>query len=218
MEPVLKQIVEASKGKKDKEFWRTMFKYHELNKYGAKNMIDGWIVKFYPYTKSGYRLGLDSLTSSVDLPDEMIKVDMKFVLDDGTGHTTTTPLELWAGFVGLKQNNKDFNLRPEIGWMIRKKDTTVVDKKIVRLKEGAADKIYGIEIRVSQIPQELMEIGPINKLTIEFMNNINIPDELAKVHIARLILKGEIKDDGIRRIRKLFPNTELTINNKSISD
>ncbi|MCC8424194.1 DUF4419 domain-containing protein [Mucilaginibacter sp. UR6-11] len=216
MEPVLKKIVKASKGKKDKEFWQTMFKYHTIKRYGASTIIDGWIVKFFPYDKAGNRLNLEALSSGVDLPDEIVKVNLKFLSADSKGNFVTTPLELWAGFMGLKQTDSDFNLRPEIGWMIRKQDTDVQDKKMTQLRERAADEHYGIDIRANAVPEELMEIGPINLLKIEFINNINIPDELAKVKIRRLNLKGVIADDGIKRIRKLFPDTELIINNNLI--
>ncbi|MDB5156253.1 MAG: hypothetical protein JWR50_960 [Mucilaginibacter sp.] len=213
MEPVLKKIVQASKGKKDKEFWQTMFKYHSLKRYGAPTIIDGWIVKFFPYNNSGHRLNLEALTSGTDLPEEIIKVDLKFLSADGKGNFVTTPLELWAGFIGLKQNEDDFTLRPEIGWMIRKKDTDVEDKKTTELRREAAE---GIQIRANAVPEELMDIGPIRSLTIEFTDKINIPDELAKVQIQRLTLKGVITDDGIKRIRKLFPKADLYINNNLI--
>lgn len=51
LEPLLEEFVKASKGEINKGFWRNMFKYHSQEKYGAPNMIDGWIVKFFPYDK-----------------------------------------------------------------------------------------------------------------------------------------------------------------------
>jgi hypothetical protein len=214
--PVLKNIVAASKGKKDPVFWQTMFKYHTVNRYMARTTMDGWIVKFFPYDKNGRRLGLDSLTSGVNLPDEIVKVDLQYKKGDGLGSFETTPLELWAGFVGLKQNNKDFNLRPEIGWIIRKKDPKMDDKKMAELRAKAADTRFGLELRVKTVPDELMQIGPIESLNLEFIKEINIPDALAKVQIRKLKLKGTIDDGGIARIRKLFPNAELIINMQRI--
>lgn len=53
LEPLLNEFVKASKGEVNKEFWRNMFKCHSQEKYGAPDIIDGWIVKFFPYDKEG---------------------------------------------------------------------------------------------------------------------------------------------------------------------
>jgi hypothetical protein len=216
MTPILQKIIQASKGKKDQKFWQAMFKYHTIKRYGAHNIMDGWIVKFFPYDKSGKRLGLDSLSSGVNLPDEIVKVDLLHMKGDGQGNFINTPLELWAGFVGLKQNSNDFNLRPEIGWIIKKKDFSIDDKKLAGLRAKAENKNFGVELRVNQVPAELMQIGPIEYLNLEFIKEINIPDELGKVPIRKLRLRGTIDNAGIDRIKKLFPNTELIINMQRI--
>ena len=53
LEPILKEFVEASKGKIDKEFWKGMFKYHSKDAVcgGPVTIIDGWIVKFFHMIK-----------------------------------------------------------------------------------------------------------------------------------------------------------------------
>jgi hypothetical protein len=214
IEPILKKFVLASKGKKDKGFWQTMFKYHSVKRYGVHTMIDGWIVKFYPYSRNGNKLGLDSLSSGSNLPDEMVNVDLKHIYTDGAGSITATPLELWAGFTGLTQNDKDFGLRPEIGWYIRKKDHLIEDKKMAQLRKEASSRI---ELRVTDVPDALMEIGPINYLILDFIKDISIPDEFAKVSIKDLVLRGNIDENGINRIKKLFPNTNLIINSQQVS-
>ncbi|MGY4384827.1 hypothetical protein ACVWYN_001861 [Pedobacter sp. UYP24] len=61
---IIKEFVKASKGNADKDFWRNMFKYHTLKQYGAPKVIDGWIVKFFPYTKIGKRNTLKSLSDT----------------------------------------------------------------------------------------------------------------------------------------------------------
>ena len=79
MEPILKKFIDASKGKKDVKFWRNMFKWHTQEEYGAPNIIDGWIVKFFPYDKDGKRFDLKTLTRDSNLPDEISKVDVRFI-------------------------------------------------------------------------------------------------------------------------------------------
>jgi len=85
------------------------------------------------------RNNLKELNSSYNLPEEIAKVDLDYFEVGLTGDTTKIPLELWAGFVGLEQNNSDFTLTPVIGWMIRKKDG--LEQNPVREIQKAIKKI-----------------------------------------------------------------------------
>ena len=77
------------------------------------------------------------------------------------------PLELWAGFVGLEQNEKDFTLTPKIGWLIRKKDiTNEGQRKSFELNKD------DISIRVSDFPEALLYLDSIKSLEIEFTDKI----------------------------------------------
>lgn len=187
-----------------------MFKYHSQEKYGAYNIIDGWIVKFFPYDKYEKRNNLKELEGGNKLPEEIVKVDLKYI-DNETN--ITTPLELWAGFIGLEQNKKNFALTPKISWMIRKKD---VDNSILTQKLESDNK--RILIRVKEFPTELLYLKEIEVLKIEFLNEINIPDEFANVKVKRMDLSGKIEDSEIERILKMFPNSQITINKKLIKE
>jgi hypothetical protein len=216
MEPVLKQFVSASKGKIDRSFWQNMFKYKKEGSCIPTSIIDGWIVKFYPYDFKGNRRDLKTITRSAlgnNLPNEIVKVDLAFKEDNGAGNVTTTPLELWAGFVGLEQNEHNFGLRPEIGWMIRKKDPyrkVLIDRFTEDLTTTGE-----VHIKVITVPPELYKIGPIKKLFINFFEDIKVPDQLADIKIDELTLNGKIDYAEIQRIVKLFPNTKLIINNQN---
>ncbi|RYY65559.1 MAG: DUF4419 domain-containing protein, partial [Chitinophagaceae bacterium] len=98
LEPLLKEFVNASKGDVNKKFWRNMFKYHTPKDYGAHNIIDGWIVKFFPYYKNDKRTNLKTLQGGEYLPDEIVKVDLLHI-DARNESSVVTPLELWAGFI-----------------------------------------------------------------------------------------------------------------------
>ena len=212
LEPLLEEFVKASKGEINKGFWRNMFKYHSQKKYGAPNIIDGWIVKFFPYDKEGKRNNLQQLEGRNCLPDEIVKVDVKYqeVYTDGVKET---PLEFWAGFIGLEQNSKTFALRPQIGWMVRKKD---VNKDGLKSKLSAdAQKDgwgSGINIRVKDFPAVLLELKEIKRLDIQFIDTIDIPDEISKIKIRSLSLYGKITKEGIERIKRLLPDTDIKIN------
>ena len=218
LEPLLEEFVKASKGEVNQEFWRNMFKYHSEKTCGAPVTIDGWIIKFFPYDKEGKRNNLKQIIGRDKLPNEIVKVDIKFqeVYKDTV---IEIPLELWSGFIGLKQNNENFALRPQIGWMVRKKDTAntgVIDKLKADAKTEGLGR--GIAIRVKEFPSALLEIEEIKSLDISFIDEINIPDELSKVKIGKMVLSGKITEEGIQRIKSLFPNTNLKINGKNLNE
>ena len=212
LEPLLEEFVKASKGEVNKNFWRNMFKYHSQKRYGAPNIIDGWIVKFFPYDKEGKRNNLKQLEGRNCLPDEIVKVDVKYQEVYGDA-VKETPLEFWAGFIGLEQNKKTFALRPQIGWMVRKKD---VNKEGLKSKLSADDQKdgwgSGINIRVKEFPAVLLELKEIKRLDIQFIDTINIPDEISKIKIGSLSLYGKITKEGIERIKRLLPDTDIKIN------
>jgi len=226
MEPVLNKILAASKGEVDKAFWQDMFKYHSAGKCGSPAIVDGWVAKFFPYDKFGKRNGLDSVSMYRTLPNEMVKVDLDYEKLMPSGEVEKTPLELWAGFVGLEQDDETFGLKPQIGWMIRKKGAGASAKYLAELKKensesdvgpnGLSNSVMGgmgIMITVKTIPDELLQIGHIRKLTVYFVDGIQIPDEMSKIKIDSFEMHGKIDQVGIDKICKMFPNTYLIINN-----
>ena len=214
MEPILEEFINASKGKINKEFWQGMFKYHSKNIPcgGPVTIIDGWVVKFFPYRNDGRRNDLKTLNGSNYLPEEIVKVDLNFY-DEKTG--VTTPLELWAGFVGLEQNMKNYALTPKIGWMIRKKDVGQIGLK--QKYENELKENGGIAIKVKEIPEAIFEFKEIRKLTIDFIDEIVMPDRLAEIKIDKLYLEGRINKSERNRINKMFPNTEVNFLSYSFS-
>ena len=212
LEPILKEFVKSSKGQINKRFWTNMFKYHSQKKYGAPKIIDGWIVKFFPYDKDGKRNNLSELVYRDNLPNEIVKVDLKYIMTNGT-NTKEVPLELWAGFIGLKQDKETLKLTPQIGWMIRKKD---VENKalLTKFKSDNSQDWGGIQIRVKIFPKELLSLTFIKTLEIQFLDKIIIPDEIGKIKIETFIMTGSISNSEIQRICKLLPNTKLFINDK----
>ena len=213
LEPILQEFVNASNGNINKEVWKNMFKYHE--QIYAPGIVDGWIVKFFPYDKDGNKNGLQKLESGDNLPDEIIKVDLKMIeIFDNNNTTIETPLELWAGCIGLEQNKNNFALTPKIGWMIRKKDVGKLGLK-KKLEEQA--KQGYIQIAVTEFPTVLLEFKEIGYLGINFTNDIEIPDEFSTVKIDRLVLSGKITGKEIERIKALFPNSNILINGNIVN-
>jgi hypothetical protein len=212
MEPILKQFVQASKGEIDQKFWQAMFAHH-TQKAGCgpnQDIVDGWIVKFFPYDKKGVKLDLKELNLRRLMPNEMLKVDLMCTDIRDTAKVIKTPLELWAGFVGLEQDAKTFGLKPKIGWMIRKKDP--YNTAILARLSAANKETGGVMLHVDNVPAELYKIGPVKRLRINFFGNIRIPEELANIEITDMTLNGSTTEPETKRIVKLFPKTALHIN------
>lgn len=136
LKPLLKEILRSSQGDVDKTFWRNMYKEHDLERYGSGKVIDGWIVAFYPYDKNGKRNNLKELSNMNNLPEEIIKVDLKYVEALADSSTEETSLELWAGFLGVEEYRTDFTFHPVIGWLVREKN----DFKFPRVGRGTQQK------------------------------------------------------------------------------
>lgn len=206
LDPIIEQIIKAKKGKFDKEFWMNMVKAHTEKKYGSPTTIDGWIVKFFPYTKEGKKTDLKPILKINDLASEIVKVP--FVLED-VPNKKSYKMEFWAGFVGLSQNKNDYTVKPEIGWAINNKTTFNPEKSEFRnIRE-----IDNLSIKnVVEIPLDIYSLKRIDFLHISFLKDIIIPKKLAEIEIANLELNGQILKESELEIMKLFPNTNLTIN------
>ncbi|WP_245729120.1 DUF4419 domain-containing protein [Niabella drilacis] len=220
LDPILTQFVAASKGNADKDFWRNLFKVHKAGKPYQSNKIDGWFVKFFPYTRDGKRNDLQSLTGSSNLPDEIVKVPLRHVFQHPDGTTTQTPLELWAGFMGLQQNSRHFTLKPEIGWMIKTKTGAEheIQSDLERQLSGPQrSEMFPMEIRVTTIPDVILNLKKINNLAITFTDSIRVPDAMGSIAIERLALNGKISNAGKQRLKQLLINTTLRVNGELIN-
>ncbi len=206
LQPILKQIIETKKGKFKKKFWMNMVKSHTEKKYGSPTTINGWIIKFFPYTKEGKKTDLKPISKINNLASELVKVP--FILED-TVNKKSYKMEFWAGFIGLSQNKEDYTLKPEIGWAINNKE---------KFNPENSEFIFQNEIddlsisNIETIPNDIYSLHKIDNLHLSFLKNINIPDELTKITIGNLELNGEINMDEIQRIKHLFPKTKLKIN------
>lgn len=206
LEPILNEIIETKKGNFKKEFWMNMVKSHTEKKYGSPTTINGWIVKFFPYTKEGKKTDLKPISKINSLASELVKVP--FILED-TVNNKTYKMEFWAGFIGLSQNKEDYTLKPEIGWAINNKNNfNPANSEFKYYQEMDDLSISNIET----IPNDIYSLQKIDNLHLTFLKSINISEELTKITIGSMDLNGQITSDEIQRIKKLFPNTKLKIN------
>lgn len=206
LKPILKQFIKASEGHADTKFWRNMFKWHTQKEYGAPNIIDGWIVKFFPYDKDGKRFDLKTLTRDSNLPDEMAEADVRFVELYPDGSSTETMIELYGGFVGLEQNPENYALTPKIGWKVVKKDDTSTIKSMKKNME------FGLKLRVKEVPEALGKLDSIPSLTLYFKEGVRFPEWMKDVKIDYLCVFGEISKEEQKKLLDWYPSSMLRLN------
>ena len=204
--PILKQFIKSSEGHADTKFWRNMFKWHTQKEYGAPNVIDGWIVKFFPYDKDGKRFDLKTLTRDSNLPDEMAEADVRFVELYPDGSSTETMIELYGGFVGLEQNPENYALTPKIGWKVVKKDDTSTIKSMKKNME------FGLKLRVKEVPEALGKLDSIPSLTLYFKEGVRFPEWMKDVKIDYLCVFGEISKEEQKKLLDWYPSSMLRLN------
>lgn len=130
LKPIMQQFINASENKIDKDFLENIFK--EKDESGGP-FITGWITKFFPYIVVGENkfdknpyLEVEpemfgGLTTN-DFTKGISKIDFNWNYFD-----EEYKMQLYAGFVGITQDEKSLTLRPEIGWIVSEK---VDDNKI----------------------------------------------------------------------------------------
>jgi hypothetical protein len=206
LEPVLQEFINTAKGHGRRKFWMNMVKAHTAKKYGSPTTIDGWIVKFYPFTDKGELTHFKPIKHIGGLAPELVKVPFTFV--DLPLHQETK-MEFWAGFVGMRQDKATYALRPEIAWAVINKE---------QFKESYSEFLNTEEIEdlaishVTAVPEDVYSLKRIGKLHIAFLKDIVLPDKLTQITIGSLWLTGTITPAETKRVFALFPNTTVYIN------
>ncbi len=119
LKPIIQEIINTKSGKFNQKFWMNMIKFHSKVIYGVAD-IDGWFITFYPYLKNKTRSDFKMIKHIGDLPPEIVKIPFVFIDAKNIENPTECKMEFWAGFMGLKQDEKTYNLKPEIGWVINR--------------------------------------------------------------------------------------------------
>jgi len=140
------------------------------------------------------------------LAPEIVKVP--FILED-IPNKKSYKMEFWGGFIGLSQNKADFTLKPEIGWCINNVNTFDPKNSIY----GNQTEMDNISILVNDsVPEEIYSLKKIGFLHLTFSHHINISEKLTKIRIDNLELFGITTKEEEEQIKKLFPKTNLKIN------
>lgn len=204
LKPILKQFVEASKGNIDTDFWKAMFRTHSQEGYLAPNLIDGWIIKFFPYNAIGKRTYFKSIPDNkiiTTLPSELASADVR-VINISTGEETM--VELCAGFIGLEQSNSDFALTPKIGWFVKRKiDNNNLDYNKIK---NATEHGWGTLV-IKDVPDVLNRFDYFHSLNLRFMDSVHMPEWMETKKIDELSIYGAISTEERNKILNWYKQT-----------
>ena len=205
--PILQEFVNVFDNNIDISFWSAMFKHHSSEEYGEPNIIDGWILKFFPYLKNNEKTG-DSIADDLSKPDN---IPPQFVTTDFICIDEITKIqyrmEANAGFMGIEQNDKSMALRPKIGWFVRKKSQADLLNQLELMAEKG-----GFDLMIDEFPEELTKLKKVSSLSLTFSDKIDIPKAMKKVNIKFLVLKGKTSFLNNYNILSLFPESTICIN------
>ena len=219
LEVILKEFVEASKGKANKRFWQNIVKKIRIDELKNEKRVcappknntylDGWFLKFFPNALGETS---DSIVWDTDMPQEMVRVSFRHVLTDpDTGEPLDTiPMQLWAGFVGVEEDVKTRALTPKIGWLARIADEE--SDEVARLKEqNKYMQLYFSIGKDQEVPVALSKMDHIRMLRLDFGNNpVVIPEWLDNIPIDKLSITGQITNDEEAQLHQRFPQAEIT--------
>lgn len=208
---VLMQFVVTAKGSPNPMFWKSMVKQYrpdELQGGGCSSrkptQLDGWLLKFFP-DENGRTL--DRVPYTTKMPSERVRVGFKYRIINPTQGTvmSETPMELWAGFIGVEEDTVTNTLTPKIGWLVRQAESD--DDVLNDMKKKSEG--YGLELRVKEVPEMLSRLEHIKRLTLEFTDEVVLPEWFYGLTIERLSIEGKMSDEVKARILKHFPEARI---------
>jgi len=197
LEPILQEFILTSQGKINKKFWNSMYKIKSTYN---KGLLNGWILIFFPYLNSGTHLTknkfINEKSDYIDsnmLPQGIGKIYFKWI---HLPENKTYDMELYAGFIGIRQDTLSKNLIPEIGWAVR--DTNDAKLPINNTSEFAGlDERFTDEYDANQIfiyAQDMPEF-PGGSLALNRYINNHLNKKYKKEK-QTVFLRIEIKKDG----------------------
>lgn len=209
LKPILKEFVNASKGKVKKTFWRSIvMKRHpkELHTGGCaprnNPALTGWILKFYPFDHDADTL--NNFEPNRSMKSEIMAVPWYYTLYNDV-KSTTFPMEFWAGFVGTRFDEEKDAFTPAIGWFVRQVDS---DKELAEAVEAKFWSSRDIHLNLNgKVPMFLKEIRKLDALFLDFCGDfVNLPEWMDTLQIDSLTVYGRYHRGDKTKLRARFPH------------
>lgn len=216
LEPILTEFVNASKGKPNVNFWKSIVKkYRPGDLRGlscgmdiGSTKFDGWFLKFLPYDKSGRTPAEVNMDHSMQ--PEMVRTDYKYIIfNDLTGEVEREMMmEFWAGIVGMEVDPVTYAMTPKLGWFTRVKQTE--EELLAEFEEqDSRDSWDGLSLRVNRVPDILRKMGHINNLSLTFDGKVVIPDWMDGKDIGNLTISGSMTPEEEAALKARFPKATI---------
>ena len=126
------QFVRTASGDVDLKFWRNIHKFEQA--YGPAR-INGWMAQLFPYLDDCQRGDFSRRNPIIDDPTAQVttwmfpsgisSVPLTYLEPNAEGVPEFVDvLEILGGFVGVEQNAQTLELRPKLGWGVRRGSAT----------------------------------------------------------------------------------------------
>ena len=217
LDPILQEFVNASKGKPNQKFWQDMVMKMtpERLRGGGCSMekptqLDGWFLKLFPFDKDGKRIP-ETIPHNKKMLSEMVNVPFRYIFIHSDGSTTETPMELYAGFVGVKEDTLTWALTPQIGWMVRISESQELLTQEMEKKANDTGASGGLELRIKQVPEALRSAKVLNRLSLTFLGYIELPEWMDRIRINQFKIEGGvITPEQKQTLQERFPQLQFS--------
>lgn len=209
--PVLDEFVKTAEGNPSPEFWKSIVMTYrpEYIRGGGcvpdpngDTMVDGWILKLFPYCKEGRTP--DKLPIDVSMLPEIVSVPFTYREVDSLGQVVKEiKMNITSGLIGVTENKETYELTPKFGWYINVDES---DDEYVFEKFKEFDEFMGIRLRIESVPKVLKRFTHINTLELKFIGKVDIPEWMDDITIDTFIISGKMTRKLKSDIRKRFPN------------
>lgn len=209
--PILQEFVKAAEGDAKNDFWRDIVKKDRPK--GMKDSgcggfekdateLDGWFLKFIPFSNSG-RTPQKVIIDSDDMLPNVASAPFIYKVIDKTGKVMSeTPMNLIAGLVGIDVDQKNRFMRPRVGWMVCESNEKSFEERILDITR----------LRVNKIPEELKSIEYLPEIELYFMDEIDIPKWMSTMKIDKLSLHTDkISKISIEALKEIFPDRDIHV-------
>lgn len=133
---IINKIIDTKKGNVDLKFWKEMIRVKEPSGSYSPDFVDGWFTRFFPYDFQGGLIN-GPINETMSMPSEMLSIPFILKIEVAGQLSEDIECEFLAGFVGLTQNKSNASIKPEIGWLIRRKQEIPESEKRAYEKEQA---------------------------------------------------------------------------------
>lgn len=213
LKPILQEFVNAASGNENRRFWQDIVKTFRPGDVrggsggcgggsSAATDFDGWFLKLMPFDRNGRTPS--QVQKGHDMLSEVVKVGFLYEVSDASGNVVSvTPMEMWAGIVGIEQDSVTMAMTPRIGWLVRESD---LEHEI--LAEAANKRDYygvSLDLTVLTVPDVLAKIGEFYELGLDFIDSVVIPEWFDSIKVKRFSIKGKMDPDRLEQLHRRFP-------------